>query len=183
VALSDTQLMLLSAASRREDLLVTLPAHPKTGGARSSLSKLLSQSFVEEVMVRRDQPHWRADEDGQQIGLRITRAGLEAIGLEPEGEPVPLESSSGIPAAVSSQKAVAPVGSPAAPRDGSKQALVIALLHRREGASLGELTAATGWLPHTTRAALTGLRKKGHALTRDKRADGTSIYRIDGRGA
>jgi DNA-binding MarR family transcriptional regulator len=75
---------------------------------------------------------------------------------------------------------VEPVESPPAPRDGSKQALVIALLRRGEGASLGELAAATGWLPHTTRAALTGLRKKGHALTREKREDGTSIYRIVG---
>ena len=41
-----------------------------------------------------------------------------------------------------------------------------------------ELIAATGWLPHTTRAALTGLRHKGFVLDRDKRADGTTVYRI-----
>jgi hypothetical protein len=44
--LSDTQLMLLSSASQREDLLVTLPASPKAGAARISLSKLLSQGLV-----------------------------------------------------------------------------------------------------------------------------------------
>jgi hypothetical protein len=178
MALSDTQLLLLSAASQREDLLVTLPAHPRTGAARTSLSKLLSPGLVEEVAVGREQPLWRTDENGQRIGLRITRAGLEAIGLEPEGEPVHDESISGTPTPI--QEETARVGSPSAPRDGSKQALVIALLRRGEGAGLDELAAATGWLPHTTRAALTGLRKKGHALAREKRPDGTSLYRIIG---
>ncbi len=42
-------------------------------------------------------------------------------------------------------------------RGGTKQARVIALLERDSGATLDELVAATGWLPHTTRAALTGL--------------------------
>lgn len=56
---------------------------------------------------------------------------------------------------------------------------VIALLSRREGAAFDEMIAATGWLPHTTRAALTGLRKKGHAIERLKRGD-TTCYRIVG---
>jgi hypothetical protein len=60
----------------------------------------------------------------------------------------------------------------------TKQAQVITLLGRDTGASLRELIAATGWLPHTTRAALTGLRHKGFVVDRDKRADGTTVYRI-----
>ena len=60
----------------------------------------------------------------------------------------------------------------------TKQARVIALLERDTGATLDELIAATGWLPHTTRAALTGLRHKGFVLDRDKREDGTTVYRI-----
>ena len=63
-------------------------------------------------------------------------------------------------------------------RGETKRAHVITLLERASGASLSELIAATGWLPHTTRAALTGLRHKGFVLDRDKRADGTTIYRI-----
>ena len=63
-------------------------------------------------------------------------------------------------------------------RGETKQARVITLLGRDSGASLSELIAATGWLPHTTRAALTGLRHKGFVLDRDKRADGTTVYRI-----
>lgn len=60
----------------------------------------------------------------------------------------------------------------------SKIDQVISLLKRGEGATLGELVEATGWLPHTTRAALTGLRKKGHTIDRNKRADAT-CYRIE----
>ena len=60
----------------------------------------------------------------------------------------------------------------------TKQAHVVALLERDTGATLDELIAATGWLPHTTRAALTGLRHKGFVLDRGKRADGTTVYRI-----
>ncbi|UAK25639.1 DUF3489 domain-containing protein [Sphingomonas nostoxanthinifaciens] len=40
------------------------------------------------------------------------------------------------------------------------------LLRRDAGATLTELITATAWLPHSTRAALTGLRKKGHAIER-----------------
>lgn len=58
----------------------------------------------------------------------------------------------------------------------SKVARVIALLQRQQGASLGELVAETGWQPHTTRASLTGLRKKGHAISSDK-VDGVRRYR------
>ena len=58
----------------------------------------------------------------------------------------------------------------------TKQQLVTDLLLRDEGATLSDLIAATGWLPHTTRAALTGLKKKGYALSSDK-VDGVRTYR------
>lgn len=60
-----------------------------------------------------------------------------------------------------------------------KSDAVLALLHREEGATLAELMAATGWLAHSTRAALTGLRKKGHSVERSKRGEAT-CYRIAG---
>ena len=50
------------------------------------------------------------------------------------------------------------------PKTPSKSELVLDLLRRKEGATLDELIASTGWLPHSARAALTGLRKKGHAI-------------------
>ena len=67
-----------------------------------------------------------------------------------------------------------------APAPISKVDQVLALLGGEHGATLTEITELTGWLPHTARAALTGLRKKGHAITRDKRGEVT-CYRIAGQ--
>jgi len=58
----------------------------------------------------------------------------------------------------------------------SKQQMVANLLLRDEGATLNDMVVATGWLPHTTRAALTGLKKKGYAISSDK-VDGVRTYR------
>ena len=69
------------------------------------------------------------------------------------------------------------------PARGTKQALILGLLQREEGASLAELVAATGWLPHTTRAALTRLRQSGHELQKEKRDTGETAYRIAARPA
>lgn len=71
-------------------------------------------------------------------------------------------------------------GEPAKRR--SKADLILGMLARPEGASLGQLVSATGWLPHTTRAALTGLKKKGHSVISEK-LDGARRYRIGSRAA
>jgi Protein of unknown function (DUF3489) len=62
--------------------------------------------------------------------------------------------------------------------DRKRLARVIDLLRRSEGAAIPTLTEATGWLPHTTRAALTGLRKRGYAVVRERTGGGDSIYRV-----
>lgn len=62
------------------------------------------------------------------------------------------------------------------PRE-TKIGKVIALLELKDGATLDEMVEATGWLPHTVRAALTGLKKKGQTIERDKRGNVT-CYRI-----
>lgn len=63
-----------------------------------------------------------------------------------------------------------------APKAPNKQQQLAALIVRDEGATLNDMIAATGWLPHTTRAALTGLKKKGYAISSDK-VDGVRTYR------
>src|SRR4051794_31714773 len=63
-------------------------------------------------------------------------------------------------------------------RVGTKQALIADLLRRQQGATLDELIAATGWLPHTTRAALPGLRHKGFALDKSSRENGKTAWHI-----
>jgi hypothetical protein len=55
-----------------------------------------------------------------------------------------------------------------APRGGTKLAQVVELLQQDRGATINELMGATGWLPHTSRAALTGLRKRGFAVALDR---------------
>ena len=64
-----------------------------------------------------------------------------------------------------------------APKPEKKTEKLIALLKREGGASLDEITGATGWLPHSARAMLTGLRKKGFTLDRTK-VHGTTRYAI-----
>lgn len=63
-----------------------------------------------------------------------------------------------------------------APKVPTKQQQLAALLVRDEGATLDQMIAMTGWLPHTTRAALTGLKKRGYAISSDK-IDGVRTYR------
>jgi hypothetical protein len=66
---------------------------------------------------------------------------------------------------------------PATPIAPSKISLVLDLLRREQGASLDEMVEVTSWLPHTTRAALTGLKKKGHVIAKAK-VDGVTRYTI-----
>ena len=70
-----------------------------------------------------------------------------------------------------------PASPESAPKPKSKANLLLELLAQPEGATLEQMVAATSWLPHTTRAALTGLKKKGHAVTCTK-ADGARTYRL-----
>jgi hypothetical protein len=66
----------------------------------------------------------------------------------------------------------------AVPRDGSKLAMVVERLQHANGATVVDLAQATGWLPHTTRAALTALRKRGYAVIRELIGARGSVYRI-----
>ncbi|EDL49339.1 DUF3489 domain-containing protein [Erythrobacter sp. SD-21] len=65
----------------------------------------------------------------------------------------------------------------AAPKRETKINKVVALLKRKQGATLDDMVKATGWLPHTARAAMTGLKKKGHTIERDTRGE-VSCYHI-----
>jgi len=67
---------------------------------------------------------------------------------------------------------------PAARGRTSKKAAIVALLGRPDGAAIGDLTKATGWQVHSVRAALTGLRKDGKEVLRDRDAAGVTYYRL-----
>ena len=106
-----------------------------------------------EIRSKPGMPVWREDEDGRSMSLVITRAGRDAIGInEPNETYRPVSSKS------SAAKRADRLLAAAAPRPGSKQALVIEMLSNDQGTTLDALVKATGWPPHTTRAALMGLR-------------------------
>ena len=69
---------------------------------------------------------------------------------------------------------VIPLNPGRAPR---KTDQLIELLRRDGGASIEEISEAFGWLPHSSRAKLTGLRKAGHAVERGKQGSVTT-YRL-----
>jgi Protein of unknown function (DUF3489) len=77
-------------------------------------------------------------------------------------------------------KAVAPKKEAKTPRDGSKKAKVLALLGRKEGATLAQLMKATGWQAHSVRGFLSGAlgKKMGLEVTSAKSEDGERTYSI-----
>ena len=185
VRLNDLQLVLLSnAAARDNGSLVPLPASCAHDSDRigKAVIALLRREFVEEVPVIERDLCWR-EEDQDMIGLFITDAGRAAIGAvdhAPTSEDAVVtggddgEHPIDVPYENATPQDAAPVPSP---RPASKIATVVELLQREQGATLDEMVEATGWLPHTTRAALTGLRKKGHDIEKTRRGDVT-CYRI-----
>jgi hypothetical protein len=90
------------------------------------------------------------------------------------------EESSKVDTAANMAAARSAIAAPTAtaPRQGTKIARVIELLERNQGAKLEELIACTGWLPHTARAALTGLRHRGYDVCLERGENGrASVYR------
>jgi hypothetical protein len=199
--LTDTQLIILSSAAKHDEGLATRPGNLNAAAAMKVASSLIAKGLAREIRAKADAPVWHENEDGR-FALKITRAGREAIGVEDE-EAQDAASVLRAPAPVNSKKSASkptpksdattpaagakgvqgtPAGagesSPADFRAGSKQAKIVHLMKRAKGATLDELVEATEWLPHTTRAALTGLRKRGVTLERVKDEGRGSVYRI-----
>jgi Protein of unknown function (DUF3489) len=186
---TDTQLIVLSAASARDDGIAVIPPKMNKAAASKVGAGLVARKLMREARPKPGMPIWRQDEDGRSISLVITRAGRDAIGVAEDTTP-----QAPAPSTVRSERSVTPDvetrlegpsgakgsigGGAASPRPGSKQARVIEMLCEEKGATLNALTGETGWLPHTTRAALTGLRKRGFAIERTREEGSDSIYRI-----
>jgi hypothetical protein len=177
IKFNDAQLVLLSAASQRDDHCLVPSTAPKRGQAHRAVARLLKAGLVREIRAKAGAPIWRRDEETRHTyALKLTAAGAKAIAVddteaaerraEPHEDrlivsvnPKP-EPGSDLAAAREAPDGGV-VSSPSSPRSGTKIAQVIDLLRRSDGVTLPELVAATGWLPHTTRAALTGRRKRG----------------------
>lgn len=183
---SDTQSLILSrAATRPCNLALPLPEGLVGAAAKMVVGKMIARGWLEEVEanLRRGEPMWRETGDGHGTTLVATEAGLEAIGIEPlvasavasvrkarpKPEPEPVQTPD-------DSDTVKPV----AIRAGTKQAQIIAMLQRPEGATVAEIVAATGWLAHTVRGSISGALKKnlGLPITAEKVEGRGTVYRI-----
>jgi hypothetical protein len=164
--LSDAGRVVLSNAAQRDDLSVLpLPEtlRIKGGAVKNVLAGLSKRGLIREVQSEPQQ-------------FVITRDGMIRIGVEPDDASEAPEAA----AAQAAQEAiaeapgdsttdteaadVAPDAGTAAPkptvRPGTKQALLIELLERPEGATADQIAQATGWQHHTIRGAISGALKK-----------------------
>ena len=147
---------------------------------------MITRGWLEEVDadLRKGEPLWRETGDGHGTTLVATEAGLEAIGIEPvaasavasvrkgkpqmEADPAPTTEANDTP-------------KPVTIRAGTKQAQIIALMQRPEGASIAEIVEATSWQAHTARGAISGALKKklGLPVTAEKVEGRGTVYRLE----
>src|SRR5260370_20876997 len=91
--LTDTQLIIRSGASQRDDRGVELPANLKGEAARKVVATLIRVRLLEEVRAGGSLPVWRRDDERGAMALRITKTGLEAIDVEDETTAAPKETN------------------------------------------------------------------------------------------
>lgn len=182
--LSDTQAIILSAAAQRpERIALPLPDSLRGGAAAKVVGTMIAKGLLQEVEVnaRRGEPIWRETGDGNGTTLVATDAGLAAIGIEPDdAETAPASATEAPPEDRAPDAAPEPGSSTRTPRAGTKQAALIAMLRAPDGATIEEITAATGWQAHTVRGAIAGALKKklGLDVTSEKVEGRGRVYRI-----
>jgi hypothetical protein len=210
--LSDLQRELLSAAAEREDRLLAIPARLRGALAQKVAAKLIATSLAKEVKAKAGAPVWRRDAETEQAyALKLTAAGVKAVAVEgkhqsetvggagnapsPGGRPVDRGLSAHSNASTPMENAAeesradqdlvdAKEPSRRRPRIGSKLDCLLGMVSTNEGATLDQLIGATGWLPHTARAALTGLRKRGYDVRLERGDRETAaVYRLTAAAA
>ena len=176
--LTDTQTIILSAGAQRpENIALPLPKGLAGAAAKMAVSKMIDHGWLQEVdaNLRRGEPLWRETGGGHGTTLVVTEAGLLAIGIEP----VVVKTV----VAIREHAAKAATQKLPTQRAGTKQAQVIALLERPEGATIAEIVAATAWQAHSARGLISGvLKKKLGLVVGSTKEDGRgAVYRIGGR--
>ena len=163
--LTDTQRVILSAASQRTDrLAMPLPKSLKGGAAHKVVNALIERGLLKEVKANRKlgDPVWRETDEGQGLTLIITDAGFTAIGVEVE--PLKPKAQKPEPKSTPTERKT---------REGTKQVLVIEMLRRPEGATIAEIVEVTSWASHSVRGFMAGSLKKKLGLAIDSEKDET----------
>ena len=173
--LTETQTTILTAGSQRPDnIAMPLPKGLAGAAAKMAVTKMIERGWLQEVdaNLRRGEPLWRETGDGHGTTLVVTDAGLLAIGIEP----VVVKTE----VTIHENAAETPVTKLPMPRAGTKQAMLIALLQAPDGATMDEIVAATGWLSHTARGAMSGAlgKKLGLVVSSEKDATRGRVYRL-----
>ncbi len=176
--LTPTQIEVLTAAADRPDGSIhPLPARLPSGAKNKVVASLLARGLVFDAK--------------DSLEYRLTAEGYAAVGRERE-LPAPIAPDPEIEAAVATAEAEwAPDQAEPDPqtaierkprtRENSKQATVIAMLHRPEGATIAQICAFTGWQAHTVRGTFAGAFKKklGLTITSEKHPGNERVYRVD----
>jgi hypothetical protein len=194
IKLTDTQLIALTAAAGRDDgSILPLPTAIRGGAVNKVVDALIARGLAERI-------------EDERIAVddlvRITRAGLAAINVDPDdgaqaaddvhdGEdgavtaPEPEVGPTGPDgetqaATVTDEPTSKPKRAPRRKREGTKQAAMIDMLRRKQGATIAQIADATGWQNHSIRGAIAGAlkRKLGLNVTSEKIDDGPRTYRI-----
>lgn len=158
---------MLCVAAQREDRCLEPNGDLKGSAARAFATKLIDAGMAREVRTKDGLPVWRADKtSGHNYSLKLTGIGIKAAAEQQDANSF---SSSAMP--------LDPLPTP---KETSKLSKLILMLSQDGGITVDEISKAMGWLPHTTRAALTGLRKRGVSILRDKvLGKRRSSYRIE----
>lgn len=161
VQLTDTQRQVLKHAARKTGGCITWFPDSVKGGAR----KKVLDGLLNRELVTTNGNDWF-----------VSAKGYEALGGR---RPKPVVADAELEAAVAGAEAAWPA-KPRTRQD-SKQAQVIAMLKRQQGATIAQICEATEWLPHTVRGTFAGAFKKklGLDITSTKDAGAERVYRIN----
>ena len=149
------QIILLHAHQHTEGKIVWFPEHIKGGARQKVLDGLFNRALITKVG-----DDWF-----------IAAEGYDALGV-PRKAPISTEVLNKVIEAAETKQT--------STRDNSKQAQVIAMLRRPEGATIAQICEATGWKQHTVRGTFSGAFKKklGLEITSTKESGGERLYRI-----
>ena len=159
ITLTNTQTQVLAYAIEQNSGIVTWFPDAIKGGARQRVIDGLSNRGL----IR--------DQDAQWW---VTPEGYAALGLESRLSETSQTDRKDMQTDIAQDKSQKPR------RETSKQAIVLAMLQRPEGATVADICAATGWQSHTVRGTFAGAFKKklGLEITSEKIKGSDRVYRL-----